>query len=324
MSSISADAILSFANQTTVVSEVMHTLAQFLLLWTRTPSNYDVLISRTMDKEWAACHLPVLSQGGKHTLYTGYHVTQPDGKLVYCPGCGGVENRVWDNYPNVVKLRCRRCKSECFIPKVLGDEDDLLGSKGLRKLNFPQAKYNATWSFQGSKPSPRTPVVAGTKTKLLAPSAQRTTIPPSASPSTLPPPPSVQHLLQLSYSNSDSANMPSNNSTETPEAMDVDSPPSTTAPSPLSSLSPSPSPASTKALKIHLPRLKKVHVTPPLPSNPTSQHAQQAQSWLAPPQMKRSRSAPEPKPEPRTIPTSLADITPLEISTDSKKRRKKH
>ena len=36
--SLLVDTILSFANQMTLVSEIMTVLTQFLLLWTRTPS----------------------------------------------------------------------------------------------------------------------------------------------------------------------------------------------------------------------------------------------------------------------------------------------
>ena len=92
----SVDAILSFANRTTVVSKLMHELNKFVIQWAQTPSDYDILIANTMSVEWAQKHLPVLSQKNQHTLYIGYHVAEPKGEPVLChrQDCG-VENQVW-------------------------------------------------------------------------------------------------------------------------------------------------------------------------------------------------------------------------------------
>ena len=197
MFSLSADAVLSFANQTTLVSMVMTHLTEFLVLWTQTPSDYERLISRTFPSDWAASRLPVLSRKGTHVLYTGYQVTQPNGGTLVCPGCEGVwENRGWKVHDKRVRVFCRLCDSTCDIDKVVSDTKDMLEQQGLVKVEFPPERINANWAFPGLRPQPQVPATfGGVKYKKQAPSASCTDIPPSTSPSVLPPAPSMESLL---------------------------------------------------------------------------------------------------------------------------------
>ena len=323
--SLSADAVLSFANQATVVSEVMHTVGEFLLHWTRTPSSYDVLVSTTITTEWAARHRPVISKNGVHTLYTGFHITQPSGSCVICPGCNGVENRHWKVFGSGIKVKCFRCQSECFIPRVVCDAQDILERKGVCKTTFPQVRFNADWKFNGPVPeSHRQAATKANRSLLVSPSAMRHIIPPSTSPCIFPPPPTMEQLLQFPPPDGHPAPGPDNNFAERPEVMDVDSPSSVVITSPPPSHSPSPSPTHVQVesvLKIHLPHRAKIRTPLHPTTTSTSQQTQQDQLLVAPLPIKRTCSAPEPE---INVPTSLADITPLNISTDSKKRRKRH
>ena len=287
----------------------MTVLTQFLLLWTRTPSDYDVLISRTMTEQWAACHLPVLTQNDQHTLYTGYHITQPDGQLVICPGCNGVENRKWVVRKEDVRVQCRLCDSECIVPKVVRDPTGLLGHYGLLKLRFPQEPMKVTWAFRNSQQQVQKEQMSNPpRQQLQAPSSMRALIPPSASRPTLPPPPSGEVLLRLPQEG--------DKITEEHDPMDVDPIPSTVT-TPLSSLSPPPSPTPPD-----IPTLAALHASHPSPLDQATSGTKHSRLSAPPAQTQRSHSAPVAEGD--RAPTSLADLPAIMVSTKSNKRRKRN
>ena len=81
-----ADAILSFAQDSTVVGDISTDVVKFALNWTTTRSDYDHLIARTFKDEWVEVHRPVISRGAEdHTLYTRHSYLLPDGVPLSCP-----------------------------------------------------------------------------------------------------------------------------------------------------------------------------------------------------------------------------------------------
>ena len=289
-------------------------LTQFLILWTRTPSDYDTLVARSMTYRWASAHLPVLSQKGEHTLYTGYHITQPRGELVVCPGCEGVENRRWEIRKREVTIRCKRCRSECVVDKVSQNRHtgNVLDHEMLVKVSFPQPRMKTTWTFRGGKiPDPK-PVVA------TAPS--RPLLAPSASAHIIPPPPSEEVSLPPPELVDDSAGRF--------EAMEVDPAPSTIATLPLS-LAPSPSPSPAPAnlrLTITVPPRAALNVSQPSSSSSTTRSTRRSRRILgqapaAPSPIERSHLAPEAGAS--TELKSPADFRPFYESFLPNKRRKR-
>lgn len=141
-----ADALLSMANNNTVVGQIASALADFASLWVQSPSSYDFLIGHTMRGDWTATHKPVLSMAGVHTLYTTFKISEPDGKLVICHrSCGAaIKAKVRKNN---VRFTCSACGSTCSTQKFTSNKATLLGHYGLVKTAFPQEQYPTEWAL---------------------------------------------------------------------------------------------------------------------------------------------------------------------------------
>ena len=211
-----ADAVLSFANKATVVSRMMAKLMDFIVQWAQTPSDYDILIAKTITAEWAQEHLPVLSRDGAHVMYTGYNVVEPDGRPLVCHNTDcGVENRVWEQKRNgKIRLCCLSCRSKCTVDQVALDTTTTLGRRELLKVSFPPPPNAAGWQPDPDEQTPRQQrLLAGPPPRMkdltdpplapslsvvppsdaaLDPSPPPTTPSPSPSPSFSQPPPSFK------------------------------------------------------------------------------------------------------------------------------------
>ena len=189
-----AEAILSFANKTTVVSQITAKLLDFAVHWTQTPSDYDVLVAKTMTAEWAQMHLPVLSQGGEHHLYTAYSHIEPEGKPVICHSSGcGVENRVWEMLrPGTCRIRCLECRSTAVAKRIAElDTKTVLGRREFLKVHYPLEPARLQWRYNEVQthldaPIPMPPNTAGVG---LAPSNNYFVFPSPVSVDPSPPPP---------------------------------------------------------------------------------------------------------------------------------------
>jgi hypothetical protein len=280
--SLCVDAILSFANSSTLVSRIMTTVTEFTITWVQTPSDYDFLVARTMRSDWAAMNLPVISRRGVHHLYTGYHSAEPNGEMIKCPYDCGIENRGWDvGKGKDVKVVCRRCKGSCTFAKVNLDARSLLGNRGIFKVGFPPPQRRITWTYPPDAPKVQT----------------RVAHPVEAQPVKVKPPPThLDDFLRFHQS----AGL------TTPPIFVM--PPVSHAPSP--SPSPSPSPHPEQPLTIRLPPRPSLH-----PLRPSRSASRLPPPVEAPPVV-RSRSAPDV--EVRNPITCLADLPPLELSTEAR------
>lgn len=157
-SSLGAEAILSLANQITLVGDVCTPLAEFVTAWVTTPSDYDTLFAVTVPDAWARVHRPVLSTGSMvHHLYTGYSVLEPRGEVVRChTGCG-LENRSYNVDRSKVVVKCRECRSHTSYKHVPSGGSTTLAKKNLIKTVYPQQAARVNWKHPAS-PLP-TPVV---------------------------------------------------------------------------------------------------------------------------------------------------------------------
>lgn len=308
---LAADAILSFANRTNIVHDVMTTVTQFLIHWAQTPSNYDVLFARVMRSDWAARHLPVLSQKGQHHLYTAYKSSEPDGQLVMCHNGCGMENRMWVDRPKIVKLVCHTCLSVCIIKRV-PRESGILGSRSLKKVEFPQGRARTEWKYfivDAPPDAEKNPPgrVAAAETNEGQPPTSRPDSPAETS---------SADLLQSEALSDDSA--------ARLNAMEID-PPSIVS-TPVSPPPPSRShtPPESARLTITIPPRSSSHRSHS--ARPTGRVTRSSRALLAAPAIvERSQSAPEVEAcntPIRNPPTSLADFPPLSLSTAPRKRRR--
>lgn len=152
---MSADAVLSFANLGTVVSEVSPVVVKFASKWIQTPSGLNVIAPLSFDATWARRHRPVLSIGQEtHWLYTGYHVTEPHGKLVRCHQNCGVENQRYTARKKLVNVTCSNCQSRSTFEKVASGSRGLHSSLNLLCVPFPQERLRCQWFFP-SEPVPQ-------------------------------------------------------------------------------------------------------------------------------------------------------------------------
>ena len=129
-----------------LVPDIMTTVTQILLCWVQTPSDYDVLFTRTMRPDWALKHLPVLSQRSVYRLYTGYGNIQPNGERVVCHSGCGVENRSWFVRANDMKIICHKCSLACAF-QIVKPKSGILGSQSLIEVEFPQPQARVSWRF---------------------------------------------------------------------------------------------------------------------------------------------------------------------------------
>ena len=140
-------------------------LLEFTALWTQTPSGYDFLVATSMGSEWVGEHLPVISRGTCHTLYTKHSPLVVDGKLLVCPiGCSHpLKDKAHSKY---VRVECQGCKARCSVErkKVARDPGTLLGRRGIMKVDYPpepngQVKWASKeeWEEAAAKSLPPAP-----------------------------------------------------------------------------------------------------------------------------------------------------------------------
>jgi len=149
-----ADAVLSLANNITLVGDVTETLLKFTALWVQTPSDYDVLIAKSVPAQWAKIHQPVLSRHGDagHTLYTKFSLAEPGGKRVVCHRtCDQVIFSRQDG--KKVRMKCLGCDSRCVVPVVKSDKESFLGSVNITKVRYPPEQYPTEWRLPVTPPS---------------------------------------------------------------------------------------------------------------------------------------------------------------------------
>jgi len=148
-----ADAVLSLANDSTVVGEVATGLADFAARWVQSPSSYNLLVANQLKRDWVTAHRPVLStKPDTHILYTGFSYLEPRGQFVVCPG-GCCDLRYRSN-KNTIRIICDPCRLRCSIHKTVFHVDSAtpLGRVSILKVSFPQTQYpTPTWNLEGTE-----------------------------------------------------------------------------------------------------------------------------------------------------------------------------
>ena len=142
-----ADAVLSLANNATVVSQVSATLVQFCTRWAQSPSGYDFLVASTMEADWLRSHKPVLStRAHGHQLYTKFDFGEPNGQVVRCLlMCqAGIKSKAGNA---TTKITCLGCRSTCLVPKVTTERNTPLSRRAMVKVLYPQPQYPTEWKL---------------------------------------------------------------------------------------------------------------------------------------------------------------------------------
>jgi len=166
-----ADAVLSLANNATVVSEVSAKLLDLVAYWVQTFSDYDILIPKVMTCDWAKEHMPVLSRHGHnparyttfisgdppapipitsapgqddHILFTKFNFGQPGGRVVLChERC---DQEVLPKQTKAgVRMECVGCGSKCTIPQFKTTQTTPLERHAFVAVKYPQDQYPAVW-----------------------------------------------------------------------------------------------------------------------------------------------------------------------------------
>ena len=142
----------------------------------RTPSDYDAIFASIFRSDWARNHRVVLSQGrDKHTLYTGFTVTEPHGQVTHChPDCG-TENREFYTAGKRVVITCKNCQSYCSVPLTKQDKLTVLGSCGLVKVPYPQQHVVTKWDVMPGAVRDIQMVTQGRKRKARSSRTRNTT-----------------------------------------------------------------------------------------------------------------------------------------------------
>ena len=305
----------------------MNPLTEFAMRWAQTPSDYEVLIARTIPPNWAGKHLPVLSRDGRHTLYTSFHATEPGGRVVRCHNrdCG-IENRVWFVKGNMVKMTCQQCSSTCSFKTPTLDNRTLLGSHGLIAVKYPQDQALPTWTIHSGEASVKPQEHGRTvhPKRTTGASMALPVPPPAPSPHHTPPFSNLPKRAMGKYKGIASPPAPSAVVSPSP-LLPTPSLPPPSLPPPSRSPSPSTSSSSTAQFIIRTTSHNSQDVS-------TSSQMQQRTSPLMDLQMVHSQStlattmqeATDIAPQLQIIRhTSLAHLTPLEVSTDSRNKRRK-
>ena len=158
-----ADAILSFAQEITLVASVAAPLLDFASTWVQSGSDYEFIIARAFPPTWCSLHRPVLSRPDpvSHWVYSGIDPLEPDGYPVVCHrGCG--REHLDPSIPSkTVKIRCILCHSTCEVNATKVNARTTLGRMGIHKVKFPTTRAVTDWS------PPKGP------TKLVNPTATR-------------------------------------------------------------------------------------------------------------------------------------------------------
>ena len=179
-----------------VIGDVAATVAKFVARWVQSPSGHDFLVASTIPSDWARLHMPVISKGGTHSLYTKYHQMEPNGQLVKCHRmcCGGMR---LDSRSKTLRIICSTCNSRCPIPRVQLDPAKPLGHKYLIKTEFPRVLFPTQWEcgpLTGpEKPLQPPPDPSPILTATVQPSPSKTEVAPLTSMSRTMPMP-VRHL----------------------------------------------------------------------------------------------------------------------------------
>ena len=140
-----ADAVISFVSKVVLASKVSTPLTEVVKHWVQTRLDFDMIFAQVVHSDWARQYQLVLSQKGKHHVYTGYHIVEPDGKLVVCHRNCGAENRTWKINRQDVMVTCNKCSSMCSIPLLHLNPSSLLGSRGLVKATYPRKCADTVW-----------------------------------------------------------------------------------------------------------------------------------------------------------------------------------
>ena len=161
--------MISFDASATVVSEIVSPLSDFIAAWVRTPSDFDVLYASVFRDIWGRKHRMVVSTGrDAHMLYTGFTITEPDGKLVRCHNRCGNQDRSHHVAGNHVIFVCRKCRSECRIGLTAADTSTVLGGRKLVKVPYPQEQAATEWRYMPRKDGKAPAQVPATSTSRKA------------------------------------------------------------------------------------------------------------------------------------------------------------
>ena len=157
-SRLDADAILSFANEFTVVGDISADVVKFILGWVTSRSDYDTLVAASFNADFASQHRPVISrQDNVHTLYTGHSLVEPQGHLICC--VRKVKGRPHDRRHLVPRIRktkvvitCKYkgCTSTCEVAPWELDRSTPLGHKNIVKVAFLQEELDVRWTHPES------------------------------------------------------------------------------------------------------------------------------------------------------------------------------
>jgi len=152
------EAVLSFANEITLVADVAAPLLDFALMWVQSNSSLDFIISQSFPPSWCSLHRPVLSlqETRSHWVYSAIDPLEPDGQPVCCHSGCGRENLDPETLSKKVKIRCIFCRSICEVKVTQVDIRTPLGRKGLLKVPFPTSQAWTEWTFQQGPKSPST------------------------------------------------------------------------------------------------------------------------------------------------------------------------
>ena len=203
-----ADAVISLANNATVVGDVGTTITQFVTRWVQTPSDYDFLVATTMTKDWIHRHQPVISRHSTgHQLYSRFSVESPRGMRVLCHRRECNQVLKYRIHGEQVHISCPGCGSKCRIPKFVTDSGHVLGRAGIVRVVYPPPEFPTEWRLptegplrdQARPPRKTTPIITRRPQSVAIPP------PPPASDHRPPPPAHLRHPLdhrssQLSHS----------------------------------------------------------------------------------------------------------------------------
>ena len=131
-----AEGVLSFADSSNVVVELVTRVIDFTSRWVQSASrDIDITIASTIDPEWAMVHKPVFSSKALgHQLYTKAQPHKPLGKLVLCPQrCGVLVHSELNPKSTMVMFTCTKCEATCIIPYNKPRKTTPLNRRGLVK-----------------------------------------------------------------------------------------------------------------------------------------------------------------------------------------------
>ena len=153
---LDVDAILSFANEFTVIGDISADVAKFILAWTTSRSDYDALVATSFNADFATQHRPVISRAsGLHILYTGHSLVEPRGHLISCPrkenGRPHDRRHLLPRHNKKMKVvitcKYKGCGATCEVSSWDVDKSSPLGLKGFVSVPFPPEEVIVQWSL---------------------------------------------------------------------------------------------------------------------------------------------------------------------------------